>query len=50
MTLGLSNVLNKAKELDISLVEGQTQKRAEELRWEGISIKTAKAFEKLISE
>ncbi|MBW2003223.1 MAG: glycosyltransferase [Deltaproteobacteria bacterium] len=46
---GLSNALNKAKELDRSLAKKQAQKRAEELRWEGISIKTAKAFEKLIS-
>lgn len=46
---GLSNALRKAKELDLSLAKKQAQKRAQELRWEGISIKTAKAFEKLIS-
>jgi glycosyltransferase involved in cell wall biosynthesis len=47
---GLSNALRKSKELDLSLAKKQAQKRAEELGWEGISIKTAKALEKLISK
>ena len=46
---GLSNALKKAKELDLIVAKRQAQKKAEELGWEGISIKTAKAFEKLIS-
>jgi glycosyltransferase involved in cell wall biosynthesis len=46
---GLSNALKKAKELNFTLARRQAEKRSEELRWEGISIKTAKAFERLSS-